>query len=95
MNDNTKMLRAIINGQSTFRQDVLGRIDKLDAKLGGRIDGLEDRIDQVEKNLTSRIDKLGTQLAYLEDDARAPGLGFGPRLTGSEPVCLPLADPGI
>lgn len=63
MNDTQKMLQTIINGQSTFRQDVLGRIDKLDAKLGGRIDGLEDRIDQVEKNLTSRIDKLGTQLA--------------------------------
>lgn len=69
MNDTQKMLQTIINGQSTFRQDVLGRIDKLDTKLGGRINGLEDRIGQVEKNLTSRIDKLGTQLAYLEDDA--------------------------
>lgn len=68
MNNTQKMLQAIINGQSTFRQDVLGRIDKLDAKLGGRIDGLEGRIDQVEKNLTIRIDKLGKQLAYLEDD---------------------------
>lgn len=61
MNDTQKMLQTIINGQSTFRQDVLGRIDKLDTKLTGRI-------DQVEKNLTNRIDKLGTQLAYLEDD---------------------------
>lgn len=61
MSDTQTMLRAIINGQSTFRQDVLGRIDKLDTKLTGRI-------DQVEKNLTERIDKIGKQLAYLEDD---------------------------
>ena len=69
MNDLQKMLQAIINGQSTFRQEVLSRIDKLDSKLGGRIDGLEGRIDQVDKNLTGRIDNLGKQLAYLEDDA--------------------------
>lgn len=88
MNDTQTMLRAIINGQSVFRQEVLSRIDKLDAKLTGRI-------DHVERNLGERIDKIGKQLAYLEDDACAPGLGFEPRLTGSEPVCLPLADPGI
>lgn len=61
--DNTqKMLQAIINGQSTFRQEVLSKIDKLDAKL-------TKKIDQVEENLTNRMDKLGKQLAYLEDDA--------------------------
>ncbi len=68
MNDTQKMLQAIINGQSTFRQEVLAKIDKLDLKLSGRIDGLESKIDQVEENLTNRIDKLGKQLAYLEDD---------------------------
>ncbi len=68
MNDSQKMLQAIINGQSSFRQEVLSKIDKLDSKLGGKIDGLEGRIDQVEKNLTDRLDKLGKQLAYLEDD---------------------------
>ena len=62
------MLQAIINGQSSSRQEILSKIDKLEKKLGGRIDGLESRIDQVEKNLTARIDKLGKQLAYLEDD---------------------------
>ena len=69
MNDTQKMLQAIINGQSSSRQEILSKIDKLDKKLGGRIDGLESRIDQVEENLTGRIDKLGKQLAYLEDDA--------------------------
>ena len=74
--DTHKMLRAIINGQSVFRQDVLGRIDKLEGKLTVRIDdleekivGLDGKIDGVEKRLTNRIDKLGKQLAYLEDDA--------------------------
>lgn len=71
--DNTQqMLRAIINGQSSFRQEVLGKIDKLDEKLTGKIDqldkGLTGRIDSVEKNLTERIDKIGKQIAYLEDD---------------------------
>lgn len=68
MDDTQKMLQAIINGQSVFRQEVLTRIDKLDQKLGGRIDGVEDRIDKVEKNLTDRLNKIGRQLAYLEDD---------------------------
>ena len=68
MNDTQKMLQAIINGQSSSRQEILSKIDKLDKKLGGRIDGLESKIDQVEENLTGRIDKLGKQLAYLEDD---------------------------
>ena len=68
MNDTQKMLQAIINGQSSSRQEILSKIDNLDKKLGGRIDGLEGRIDQVENNLTERIDKLGKQLAYLEDD---------------------------
>ncbi|OGE26583.1 hypothetical protein A3C26_04245 [Candidatus Daviesbacteria bacterium RIFCSPHIGHO2_02_FULL_39_12] len=68
MNDTQKMLRAIINGQSSFRQEVSSKIDKLDKKLEGRIDGLESRIDQVDKNLTERMDKIGKQLAYLEDD---------------------------
>lgn len=62
--DTKQMLRAIINGQSSFRQEVLSKIDKLDKK----VDGLDNKIDRVEKNLAERIDKLGKQLAYLEDD---------------------------
>lgn len=71
--DTHQMLRTIINGQSSFRQEVLKKIDKLDQKLSGRIDNVEEslteRINSVEKNLTERIDRIGTQLAYLEDDA--------------------------
>lgn len=62
--DTQQMLRAIINGQSSFRQEVLSKFDKLDQKFNG----LDGKIDQVEKRLTERIDKLGKQLAYLEDD---------------------------
>lgn len=66
--DTQKMLRAIINGQSSFRQEVLGKIDKLYEKLSGRINNLDTKIDGVEKRLAERIDKLGKQLAYVEDD---------------------------
>lgn len=70
--DTQQMLRTIINGQSSFRQEVLSKIDNLDKKLTNRIDGVEknlsERIDQVEKNLTGRLDNLGKQLAYLEED---------------------------
>lgn len=67
--DTQKMLRTIINGQSSFRQEVFTKFDRLEQKLTRRIDGLEGKIDQVEKNLTKRIDSLGKQLAYLEEDA--------------------------
>lgn len=65
MNDTQKMLQAIINGQSAIKQELSGKIDKVDL----RVERLEKKIDQAEKNLTTRIDKLGKQLAYLEDDA--------------------------
>ncbi len=72
MNDTQKMLRTIINGQSSFRQEVLGKIDKLDQKLSGKIDIVEEKltekIDKVDINLTKRIDKIGKHLAYLEED---------------------------
>ena len=67
-NDTQKMLQAIINGQSSFRQEVLKKIDKVDQKLGGKIDSLDQKIDRVEKKLTGKLDKIGRQLAYLEDD---------------------------
>lgn len=64
MNDTQKMLQAIINGQSAIKQELSGKIDKVDKK----VDGLGEKLDKAEKNLTKRIDKLGMQLAYLEDD---------------------------
>lgn len=64
MNDTQKMLQAIINGQSAIKQELSGKIDKIDQK----VDKLSEKLDQVEKNLTGRIDKIGKQLAYLKDD---------------------------
>lgn len=71
MNDTTKMLQAIINGQSAIKQELSAKIDKIDQKvdkLDEKVTGLDKKIDRVEKNLTTRIDKIGKQLAYLEDD---------------------------
>lgn len=68
MDDTQKMLRIIINGQSSLKQELSSRIDKLGAELNGKIDKLDGKIDRVEKNLTTRLDKIGRQLAYLEDD---------------------------
>lgn len=76
MDDTKKMLQAIINGQSSLKQELLSKIDKVDKKLSDRIDGIDQKVDglsqkvdKVEKNLIKRMDKLGNQLAYLEDDA--------------------------
>lgn len=75
MSDTNQMLRAIINGQSDLKQELLKKIDGVEERLGGRIDGVEEKIEEVEKNLTKkikentkRLDKIGSQLAYLEDD---------------------------
>lgn len=73
MNDpqTTKMLQAILNGQSTLKQELINRIDKVDLKvdgLDGKVSKLDKKIDKVEKRLTKRLDKIGLQLAYLEDD---------------------------
>ena len=68
MDDTNKMLRAIINGQSAMKSELITRIDKVDKNLSGRIDSLDKKIDGVEKRLTVRIDKIGIQVANLEDD---------------------------
>lgn len=65
MSDTTKMLQAILNGQSATN----GRIDKLDKKVDSLKTELKTEIREVEKRLIKRIDNLGRQLAYLEDDA--------------------------
>ncbi len=71
MNDTQKMLQDIINGQSTIKQELLSKIDEVDKKvdrLDAKVAGLDGKIDKVEKRLTQRLDKIGSQLAYLEDD---------------------------
>ena len=69
MDDTKTMLRAIINGQSSFRQELLSKIDKLDKKIDHVDEKLSGRIDSLDEKLIKRIDTIGKQLAYLEDDA--------------------------
>lgn len=69
MDETHNLLRAIINGQSALKSELLISIDRLKQRLSGRMDSLDAKIDAVEARLTKRIDQLGAQLAYLEDDA--------------------------
>ena len=64
--DNTqKMFQAIINGQSSLKEDLLTEIKKVDKKLDDF--RKENKLDH--EKINKRMDKLGEQLAYLEDDA--------------------------
>jgi len=64
MDDTKKMFRAIINGQSSMKSELLQKIGVVDKK----VDKLDEKIGKVEKNLTERIDKIGLQVARVEDD---------------------------
>lgn len=75
MGDTKKMLRAVINGQSAMKSELITKIDAVEKNLGGRIDGVEGKLVKLEKKMdggfkkvNERIDKLGKSLAYLEDD---------------------------
>lgn len=71
MDDTNKMLRAIMNGQSAMKAELLGKIEIIDEK----IDRLDKKIDSVKlelkndlKKLTKRINVIGLSEARLEDD---------------------------
>ncbi len=72
MDETKKMLRTIINGQSSMKLELLGGIRKVDKKVGGVDKKVEDLRKETRagfKSVNERIDKLGKSLAYLEDDA--------------------------
>lgn len=69
MDDVKQMFRKLINGQSLMKSELITKIDSLDKKLTGRVDGLEVKVDTGFKKVEQRIDKLGLQIANLEDDA--------------------------
>jgi len=69
MDEVKKMFRAIVNGQSSMKAELLAKIDVVDKKLSGKIDNLDKKIDGVENRLTKRVDNIGLSLARLEDDA--------------------------
>lgn len=65
MDDTKKMLRVIINGQSSMKSELLVEIKKVDKK----VDQVRVDLKNLEVNLTERMDKLGLQIANVEDDA--------------------------
>jgi predicted nuclease with TOPRIM domain len=64
LKDIEKMLRAIINGQTSLKQKLLAEIKSTRSDLSKRIGRVEAKVDKNGK----RLDALGEQLAYLEDD---------------------------
>lgn len=61
----TKLLQIILDGQTSIREDVANvRKDIKQIKVE-----LDNKIDTAENRLTQRLNKIGSQLAYLEDDA--------------------------
>lgn len=62
MDDTQKMLRIIINGQNSLKQEFSARIDKLDEKLNGLSNGLNGKIDKLDKKLTTKLDEISKQL---------------------------------
>jgi len=69
MNDTKTMLRAIINGQSALKEELLKKIEGVDKKLSSDIGGLRTEMKMGFKKVNDRLDKQGKSLAYLEDDA--------------------------
>lgn len=63
------MLRAIINGQSTIKSELLTKFNSLDKKIDGVEARLTTKIDKLDEKLTKRIDKIGISVAKLQDDA--------------------------
>ena|SRR5258706_2905231 len=68
MDEIKKMLHAVINAQSSLRQDLFGEIGELRKEMNGRFDKVEANAAKVEKSLTRRLDMIGKSVAYLEDD---------------------------
>jgi len=75
MDDTKKMLRAIINGQSAMKSDLLGEIQKVEKKLSTEIGNLKTDLGSLRREtkegfekLTKRVDQIGLQVARLEDD---------------------------
>ena len=69
MDLNTKMLQALISGQSALQENLLAEIKKVRTEIIVEIDTrIDAKLKRLESRLTTRIDRLGLQLARLEDD---------------------------
>lgn len=66
MADNTnKMLRAIINGQSAMKSELLGKIGKVDGKIGLSVAQLQEDATAIEEfgKLETRVKKVEQKVA--------------------------------
>ncbi|OGM32855.1 hypothetical protein A2803_05990 [Candidatus Woesebacteria bacterium RIFCSPHIGHO2_01_FULL_44_21] len=64
MTRDTKLLQAIVDSVSAVRTDIQNlkdEVKQVELRLG-------KKIETVEKRLTDRINKIGSSVAYLEDD---------------------------
>jgi hypothetical protein len=64
MEEVKKMIRAVINGQSSLKQELLGEIKKTNSE----VTILKKQITEGFKKVNDRSDNQGNSLAYLEDD---------------------------
>lgn len=69
INEIKKMQRAIINGQSSMKAELLAEIKKVDHKLDKEVVGLRQEMQKGFNDLTWRVDMIGKQLNTLDDDA--------------------------
>jgi len=65
MDGTQKILRTIMNGQSSMKSELLGKMTKLEKKVDDGFEKVNERFNDAIK----RIDKIGLQVAKLEDDA--------------------------
>ena len=61
----TKMLQAILDGQSAVKEELKASIKRLEEKVDRGFQKVDKRFEEVNE----RIDKLGLQIARLEDDS--------------------------
>lgn len=64
-----KMQRAMINGISAIKGELLGEITGLRKDMEKGFKEVNEKIDKVDTNLTTRINYLGKQLNALDEDA--------------------------
>ena len=69
MDDLKKMVLAVANSVSSFKSEIIAKIDESDKKTKEGFKKTNARISNLENKLTKRIDNLGLNLAELSDDA--------------------------
>lgn len=63
------MVRAVINGQSAMKAELIAEIKKVDQKLDKEVVGLRQEMQKGFGDLTWRVDMIGKQLNALDEDA--------------------------